>query len=246
MDLENVWTVAKKDLSIFRKKKSILYSLVAFPLGISLGLPAIIWWVVKEHPTSVSYAQLTPLVNAFFFFFMIGTVSLATGMAAYSIVGEKVEKSLEPLLATPTTDGEILLGKSLAAFLPTIASTFLGATVFMVFIDTISRQQLGYLFYPNWTMAVFLLLATPLACLLSVELNVIFSARVTDVRAAQQFGGLIVLPFMGLYILGEIGSISLDALTLLVISAVLFLVDVVLFFISRATFRREEILTKWK
>ena len=246
MDLENSWTVAKKDLSIFRKKKSILYSLVAFPLGISLGLPAVIWLVVEKHPETVSYAQLIPLVNAFFFFFMIGTVSLATGMAAYSIVGEKVEKSLEPLLATPTTDSEILLGKALAAFLPTIASTFFGATIYMFFIDAISRQQLGYLFYPNWTMAVFLFLATPLACLFSVELNVIFSARVNDVRAAQQFGGLIVLPFAGLYVLGEIGFISLDAPTILVISAVLVLLDVVLFSISKATFSREEILTKWK
>ena len=245
MDLGNSWTIATKDLSIFRKKKSILYSLVAFPLGVALGLPAVIWLVVEKH-SAVSYAMLIPLFNAFSFFFMIGTVALATGMASYSIVGEKVEKSLEPLLATPTTDGEVLLGKALAAFLPTIASTYLGATIFMVFIDALSRQQLGYLFYPNWTIAVFLLLATPLACLFSVELNVIFSARVTDVRGAQQFGGLIVLPFMGLYVLGEIGSISLDAPTLLVISAVLFLVDVILFFISKATFRREEILTKWK
>jgi|GEM_PF-7091944 len=33
MDLENSWTIAKEDLSIF-KKKSILYSLVAFALGV--------------------------------------------------------------------------------------------------------------------------------------------------------------------------------------------------------------------
>jgi len=95
-------------------------------------------------------------------------------------------------------------------------------------------------------MAVFLLLATPLACLFSVELNVIFSARVTDVRAAQQLGGLIVLPFMALYVLGEISIIPLDAPAILVISAILFLVDVILFFISTTTFRRKEILTQWK
>jgi ABC-2 type transport system permease protein len=46
--------------------------------------------------------------------------------------------------------------------------------------------------------------------------------------------------------LGEINAVSLTAKNLLVISAVLLLVDVILFFVSRATFRREEILTKWK
>jgi ABC-type Na+ efflux pump permease subunit len=149
-------------------------------------------------------------------------------------------------LATPATDGEILLGKSLAAFLPSIAATYFGAAIFMVLIDAISHQQLGYLFYPNWTAGVFLLLATPLACLFSVELNVIVSARVNDVRAAQQFGGLMVLPFMGIYVAGEIGLISLETNNLLIISAVLLFVDVTLFFVSRSTFRREEILTKWK
>jgi lysylphosphatidylglycerol synthetase-like protein (DUF2156 family) len=86
----------------------------------------------------------------------------------------------------------------------------------------------------------------PLACLFSVELNVIVSARVNDVRAASQFGGLLVIPFAALYVLGEIHVISLNANTLLIISAVLLVVDVLLFFVSKSTFSREEILTKWK
>jgi ABC-2 type transport system permease protein len=186
------------------------------------------------------------LFNAFDFFFVIVAVMIPVGMASYSIVGEKVEKSLEPLLATPATDGEILLGKSIASFLPSIASTFFGATIFMVLIDVITQKQLGYLFYPNWTAEVFLLLAAPLACLFSVELNVIVSSRVSDVRAGNQFGGLLVIPFAALYVLGEINVVQLTANNLLIISALLLLVDVILFFVSRSTFRREEILTKWK
>ena len=111
----------------------------------------------------------------------------------------------------------------------------------MEFFDALSAAHLGYLFYPNWTIAVLLLMATPLACLCSVEVNAVISAR-----AAQQFGNLIALPFGALYVLGEIQIVTLDAPTLLVISAILALVDFLLFFVSRATFRREEILTKWK
>jgi ABC-2 type transport system permease protein len=77
-------------------------------------------------------------------------------------------------------------------------------------------------------------------------LTVIVSARVSDVRAANQFGGLLVIPFAALYVLGEINVVQLTANNLLIISAVLLLIDVILFFISRSTFRREEILTKWK
>jgi ABC-type Na+ efflux pump permease subunit len=244
MDLENVWTVAKKDFSIFRKKKSIMYSLVALPLGVALGLPAIIWYVMIKH--AIQFTDLIYLVNSFAFFFIIVVSMLPVGMASYSIVGEKVEKSLEPLLATPATDGEILFGKSLAAFLPSIGATYFGYAVFMVFIDAISRQQLGYLFYPNWTAGVFLLLAAPFVCLFSIELNVIISARVNDVRAANQSGGLVVMPFAALYVSGEIHLVSLNTNTLLIVSAVLLFVDALLFFVSRSTFRREEILTKWK
>jgi ABC-type Na+ efflux pump permease subunit len=244
MDLENVWTVATKDFNILRMKKNIVYTLVAFPLSMAIGLPAVVWLV--EMKNAISFVTLFPVFNAFAFFFIIVASTLPTGMASYSIVGEKVEKSLEPLLATPATDSEILLGKSLAAFIPSIAATYFGATIFMVLIDVITHQQLGYLFYPNWNAGIFLLLAAPLACLFSVELNVIVSARVNDVRAANQFGGLLVIPFAALYVLGEINFVPLTANNLLIISAALLFVDVLLFFVSRSTFSREEILTKWK
>jgi ABC-2 type transport system permease protein len=245
MDLQNVWTVATKDFNILRMKKNIVYTLVAFPLAMAIGLPAVVWLVAMRNPT-ISFVDLFPLFNSFNFFFIIMATAIPVGMASYTIVGEKVEKSLEPLLATPATDGEILLGKSIAAFLPSMAATYFGATIFMVLIDVITHQQLGYFFYPNWDAGVFLLFAAPLACLFSVEMNVIVSARVSDVRAANQFGGVLVIPFAALYVLGEINAVSLTAKNLLVISAVLLLVDVILFFVSRATFRREEILTKWK
>jgi hypothetical protein len=76
--------------------------------------------------------------------------------------------------------------------------------------------------------------------------NVIISARANDVRTSQQLGGIMILPFAGIYVRSEIGLISLQTNNLLVISAVLLLVDVILFFASRSTIRREEILTKWK
>lgn len=245
MDLENVWAIASKDFSLLRSKKSIIYAMIALPLGMGLGFPAIIWLVEMRNP-DISFVTLFPLFAAFNFFFIVMACALPAGMASYSIVGEKVEKSLEPLLATPATDGEILLGKSIASFLPSIVATYFGATIFMVLIDAITHQQLGYLFYPNWDAAVFLFLATPLTSLFSIEANVIVSARVSDVRTANQFGGLVVLPFMALYILGEIYVITLTADNLLIISAILALVDVFLFFLSKSTFRRDEILTKWK
>ena len=122
MDLQNVWTIANKDLGTFIKKKSILYSTILFPLIAAIGLPLVVEFA-GQAAGGIPATALPGVIDAFLFFFIIGAVSLPVGIASYSIVGEKVEKSLEPLLATPVTDGEILLGKSIAAFLPSLLAT---------------------------------------------------------------------------------------------------------------------------
>jgi ABC-2 type transport system permease protein len=245
MNTQNVWTVASKDLSIFLKKKSILYSTVLFPVIAAIGLPVVIEYA-GQAVGGIPASALPGVINSFLFFFIIGAASLPVGIAAYSIVGEKVEKSLEPLLATRLTDGEILLGKSLAAFLPPLLCTYIGAAIFTALIDVMTQAKLGYLYFPNIDMFVILFAMVPLVCLLSVEVIVLVSAKANDVRAAQQFGGVLVFPFVALYIAGEIGVLTLNTPTLLAIAGVIGAIDVVLFYLSRGTFQREEILTKWK
>ena len=245
MKLWKSWVIATKDFSIFRNKKSVIYSVILLPLLFSIGLPLTIGITGSSNGTIPSEV-LPPILNAFLFFFVILAASITTVIASYSLIGEKVQKSIEPLLATPTTDGEILLGKCFASFLPSIIAIYIGFIIFMVLIDKITYNSLGYFFFPNWDMSVMMFVVTPLACLLSVELGVILSARVNDVRTAQQLGQLIIIPFFGIYILSEIGYIALHVNNLLIISAILLTVDLMLFYISTLTFNREEILTNWK
>ena len=245
MRLSKSWIIATKDLKSFIRKRTVLYTAVLLPLLLSVLFPAILE-ISTRKSGGVPAADLPGLVNAFAFFYVIIPAIIPTPIASYSIVGEKIEKSLEPLLATPTTDGEILLGKSIAAFLPAIVATYLGAAIFMALIDSISYGKLGYLYYPNWSMGLILLVLAPLAAILSVEMSVIASARLSDVRSASQLGSLMFLPFTGIYLAGQIGLISLDTNNLLIIAAVLAVIALVLFRVSAATFRREEILTKWK
>ncbi len=244
MRLEKVRAIAGKDLAVLRRRPNLLVSLLLFPIVVGIGLPLILDITVSRHHTT--FASLLPLTDAFGFFFLILVVVLTTTLAAYAIVGEKVERSLEPLLATPTTDGEILLGKTLGAFLPPLGATYLGLGLFMALVDAFSRASLGYYLYPDATIAVFAGLGAPLAGLFSVEINVIVSSWAADVRSAQQFGSLVILPFIALYVAGEIGLVTLDTNAVLVVAGVLAILDLVLFFVSRGLFRREEILTRWR
>jgi len=115
----------------------------------------------------------------------------------------------------------------------------------MIIIDVISHQQLGYIYYPNLTAGIFLLLVTPIACLLGTEYNILISLKVNDVRTAQNLGGVIYLPLFVVFLLGIIGVVSLDVRTILIFSAILLIGDIILFYINRSLFQREEILTRY-
>jgi ABC-2 type transport system permease protein len=245
MRLSKVWAIASKDFKTYRKKRFILQSIIIFALLVSIGLPLIIEFIIlraKNPPSAV----LPAYINAFSFWFVIGPAAIPISIASYSLVGEKVQKSLEPLLAAPVTDSEILAGKSIAAFLPSIASTYIGAVAFMFLIDLFTFSPLKYLYFPNWNIGVMLLLLAPLSCIFSICINVLISSRSNDVRAAQQLGIFIIIPFAIVYFMSEFKFISLTITTLLIMAAVLFVLDIIVFYIAKTTFKREEILTKWR
>ena len=245
------WIVTKRDLSVFKRNKYVLYSLVALPVIIGIMIPvSIIATLAANIPAgdaALLREQVSFGINTVSGYFVLIAAILPTIIASYSFVGEKLEKSLEPLLATPTTDSELLFGKSLAAFLPSVGATLVGASIFLAVVDVYSFTNFGVFLLPNLYWAVAIGVLTPLGCILSVETNVIISSRVNDIRAAQQIGSLTVLPLILLMVISSTASGLIDpTLLAFIVSGVLALVDVALFFVSKATFKREEILTKWK
>ncbi len=251
MRLWKSWIVTKKDLSVFKKNRYILYSLVALPLILGVVLPIIFVFSLEAEAGQLTRTQLIAAAQTITdlgsTYFVIIPTALASIIGSYSFVGEKVEHSLEPLLATPTTDGELLLGKSLAAFIPCMGVTYIGVTIFSILIDGWSYIALGTFLVPNTYWAIIIGVLAPLVCVLSVEANVIISSRVNDVRAAQQLGSLVVVPIVLLVVFASTGSTIISKeLLALIMSAVIGVLSVALFYLSKITFQREEILTKWK
>ena len=245
MDLQSAWSVAAKDFKIYRKKINVIRASIAFPLIVAVLFPVILNYSIQSEPPAVAVVVAPALMDAFSVWFLIASVTIPTAIASYSLVGEKLQKSLEPLLATPMTDGDILLGKNISGLLIPVASIYAGSVLFMTLMDHFTQGVLGYLYYPNWHMGA-ILLVVPLASLMSVEINIIISARMTDARSAQQLGTLLILPFIGLYLASELGIFPFTDTNLLVLAGALALIDLAFYFVSKATFQREEILTRWK
>ena len=236
------WKIAQKEFKVTRRKKSVISYVVALPLLLTVFFTL----VVKNDFASGISSNYQLGFESLTFFYVVFAAIVPSSLAAYSIVGEKVEKSLEPLLATPVSDDEILLGKSIAAFLPSIVSIWVGASIFMAATDVLTHNSLSFYYFPNRNAAIMLFLLAPLAAITSIELAVIVSSRVTDVRGANQFASLMFVPFMVVFVSAVEGAFPFSISNLLIFSLLVLVADIALFRLSRSIFKREEILTKWK
>ncbi len=245
MDIRDAWNVALKDFKIYRKKTSVIYATVAMPLIVGIVFPLIVNYSVNRGARGLSAIAAPVLMDSFSIWFIIAAAVIPTAIASYSLVGEKIQKSLEPMLATPMSDGDILLGKTLSALLLPLGALYAGSISFMTLLDYFTHNLLGYYYYPNWHIGA-ILFAAPFAALLSVEVNVIISSRMTDVRSAQQSGALLMLPFIGVFLASELGFFTLNDTNLVILAGALAAVSVPMFFVAKATFQREEILTRWR
>ncbi|MDW5562523.1 MAG: ABC transporter permease subunit [Methanomassiliicoccus sp.] len=201
---------------------------------------------VDVSGTSEDEAFLLQFINFLLIFFIMIPVIIPTVMASYSFVGEKLNKSLEPLLATPTTDAELLLGKAASIFIPCMLATWLSFIPFVVIVDFLTSSVLGYSPLPDavWIIGVFVL--APLFCITSIALNVVVSSRVSDVRASQQIGSLVVLPVVVFFVIALAGFFSLGPEIMLLLCGLVLLVDIGITYLSLKTFQRENILVRWK
>lgn len=198
----------------------------------------------KTKPSEIN-AILPMMLNMVLMIFIIVPATLPTIIATYSIVGEKNNRNLEPLLATPITDGELLSGKIFSAFVPSMGSTLFAFLLGVILLDAILIPKVSFPLLPNLTWILSMLLLAPIACLMSILACVIVSSKVSDVRAAQQLGGFVVMPIIVL-MLGVIsGYIFLSPIMIFVFASIYGCLDLGLYYIAKKIFNRETILTKW-
>jgi ABC-2 type transport system permease protein len=172
-------------------------------------------------------------------------VTGAITFAGHSLVGEKLGRSLEPLLATPITTFELLIGKVIGALIPSLAVMLLTFAIYLTGIGLLAEPGvLAAMITPRTLLLVFGL--GPLASLVALQVGVLVSARVNDPRTAQQFGALLILPLTGLFMAQMTGIFVLTMGMMLMLLVGLSLVWVLLLMLGVRLFDRETILTRWR
>lgn len=138
-------------------------------------------------------ARLIPFLLMVVGFFPI-SVSLV--IALESFVGEKERRSIEPLLCSPLSDGQLYVGKLLAAMVPPLLASYLGISVYLAGI------YLNVGWKPSVELLTQIVLLTSVQAVLMVSGAVVISSQTTSVRAANLLASFIIIP-MALLIQGE-------------------------------------------
>ncbi len=74
----------------------------------------------------------------------------------------------------------------------------------------------------------------------------IVSSRVNDPRVAQQVGGIVIVPIIGMTLLQATGTVLVGVSGFLLLAAIVLAISVVGLRIGVALFDREAILTRWR
>jgi ABC-2 type transport system permease protein len=186
------------------------------------------------------------MVSEFMMLFMLVPVAIPVTIAAYSIVGEKTTRSLEPLLATPITTFELLIGKCLAAVIPAILATYAAFGIFAAgsWLIVANKLLLSALLDPRWLIAIFVV--GPLLALLAVSFSLMISSRVNDPRVAEQISMVIIVPVLAGFFGQVAGLFVLNRQIITVVAFVMILLDLLMVYLATRVFQREQILTRWK
>ena len=184
------------------------------------------------------FQQFLPLL-------VLAPVAASMSVAAYTVIGEKQARTLEPLLATPITTFELLTAKVLGALVPAVCLTFACFVIYGLGILVSAQPGTARILAAPRSLGMVFVLG-PLAALAALQLAVCVSSRVNDARSAQQIGALIILPLAGLLVGQLTGTVTLTGRGIAVIAIALVVLNAGLMRVGIALFDRESILTRWR
>jgi len=267
-----IWNIAVKDWKEVRQNRLAwlpallvpLIFVVVLPLGIIL-LPPALGQTIDEvssdlqpllnsmpPPVTEQIAGLDPdqimivLLLGFMFapLFLILPLMVSSIIGADSIVGEKERKTLEALLYTPATDGELYLAKLLSAILPAVALSWLSFIAYTVVVNLAGMSIMERVWFPLPHWYPLILFVAPAVATLGMAGIVLVSSRVSTFMEAQQTSGLLVLPVILLVVGQAAGVIYLSVELVIALGVIVWIIDAILIWLGIKQFSRSTLMAR--
>jgi ABC-type Na+ efflux pump permease subunit len=163
-------------------------------------------------------------------------------LAAYSVVGEREQGTLEPLLITPIRRKEFLVGKALAVAVPTLTIAYAIFGIFLAAAKLFANPVVASAVFAGSHVLVQLLF-TPLLAGWAIWVGIAISARSSDIRIAQQLSVLPSLPPLAIIALMQFKVIAPSTSLAVALAAALLIVDALAWRAVAAMFDCERLVT---
>jgi ABC-type Na+ efflux pump permease subunit len=181
-----VRAIVRKELREYRRTRAVVVAMAVFPV-IFLIQPLVAILLLDSSDAG-------QLVHRHLLLYMLGVPALVpAAVAAASVVAERQQGTLEPVLTTPIRREELVLGKALAPLIPAVAIAYAVYAFFLACAEIFARPGVApaLIHGPDILAQVIF---TPLIAAWSIWIAIAISARSSDIRIAQQLSILASLP----------------------------------------------------
>jgi ABC-type Na+ efflux pump permease subunit len=233
-----VRAIVRKELREYRRNRSVVLAMAILPLIFIIQPLVAVFLLKSSDSTQISHKHLL--------LYMLGIAALVpAAVAAASVVGERQQGTLEPVLTTPIRREEFVVGKALAPLIPSMAIAYAVYAFYLACVELFARPGVAPALIRGPDILVQLIF-TPLIAAWSIWIAIAISARSSDIRVAQQLSMLASLPPVAVISLIAFDTIHATLGLALVLGAVLLLANGLGWRIVSATFDRERLITSTK
>lgn len=227
-----------KELRDYRRNRFVVATMTMLPL-LFIILPLVQVFDARAH---VDSTNVNLHVGLSMLYMLLIPAFMPSTLSAYSVVGEREQGTLEPVLISPIRREEFLVGKALAAFVPTLLIAYAVFGVFLATAALFARPVIASAIYAG-THVLVQLLFTPLLAGWGIWVGIAVSARSADVRVAQQLSVLGSAPLLAILALMSLNVITVSAGLAVGLAAALLAVDLFAWRVVAAMFDRERLIT---
>lgn len=241
MSITIVRAVVRKELRDYRRNRFIVVTMTALPI-LFLVVPII---VIFKAPADAQPSTIDTLVALALLYLLLIPALVPSTISAHTVVGEREQGTLEPVLTSPLRREEFLLGKAAAALVPTLVIAYAMFGLFLAAVALFAHPDVATdVFKPS--RIVPQLVFTPLLGMWSIWVGIAISSRASDVRVAQQLGTLVSLPPLAVTALFNFGVVRPTPALAVGLGAVLLVIDLGAWRVVSYLFDRERLITGLK
>jgi ABC-2 type transport system permease protein len=233
LSLRRVRAIFRKELQEVQRNRSLLLAMAVLPLFFTIQPLIAVLGLSARAAAGLSHEHVL--------LYLLGIpILVPTVIAATAVAGERQQGTLEPVLTTPIRREELLLGKAIAALIPSVVIAFLVDALFLTIVALFAEPGIASAMVNRSDLVAHICSRHSPRPSIWVGLGI--STRASDPRVAQQLALLASLPAVLVVVLIALDVIEPSPELGVALAALLIVLDVGGWRVTSWLFDRERLI----